>query len=99
MSITLRSSTFALAILGSATLLSAPSFAVEPDVDSPAGPELPAPRTDRPDFQADDQTGAELNTVPGPAEPGVIEGPTVMIPDDDASEAPKGKTEDSDPSD
>jgi hypothetical protein len=31
---------------------------IEPDTDSPAGPELPAPRMDRPDFQRDDQTGA-----------------------------------------
>ena len=90
----------ALAVLGTAALLTFPSYAVEPDVDSPAGPELPAPRKDRPDFQADDQTGAELNTLPGPdvIEPGVVEGPIVMIPDD-AEQRPKGKIEDSDPSD
>ena len=48
----------ALTLLGSVTLLGTPTFAIEPDVDSPAGPELPAPRTDRPDFQQDDQAGA-----------------------------------------
>jgi hypothetical protein len=35
-----------LMILGSVVLLGTPTLAVEPDVDSPAGPELPAPRTD-----------------------------------------------------
>ena len=59
MSITLRNSAFALALLGSAALLATPSFAVEPDVDSPAGPELPANR-DHPDYAPDDQTGAPL---------------------------------------
>jgi hypothetical protein len=43
-------STLALALLGSVALLGIPTFAREPDIDSPAGPELPAPRTDRPDF-------------------------------------------------
>jgi hypothetical protein len=32
----------------------------EPDVDSPAGPQLAAP-TARPDFQQDDQAGAAMN--------------------------------------
>ena len=32
----------ALTLLGSVTLLGTPTFAIEPDVDSPAGPELPA---------------------------------------------------------
>lgn len=54
-----------------------PSFAVEPDVDSPAGPELPAPRTDRPDFQLDDQTGVPLDpraegADPSPPAPDVV---------------------------
>jgi hypothetical protein len=58
MDITLRSGALALALVGSAALLATPSFAVEPDVDSAAGPELPAPRYSHPDFQFDDQTGA-----------------------------------------
>jgi hypothetical protein len=55
---TLKLSALALALLGSTAFLTTPSFAIEPDVDSPAGAELPAPRTDRPDFQQDDQSGA-----------------------------------------
>ncbi len=58
MSITLRSGALALALVGSGALLATPSFAVEPDVDSAAGPELPAPRYSHPDFQFDDQAGA-----------------------------------------
>jgi hypothetical protein len=56
MAVNLRKSTAVL--LGSALFLATPALAVEPDTDSPAGPELPAPRMDRPDFQRDDQTGA-----------------------------------------
>jgi hypothetical protein len=64
----------ALVLFGSVVLLGTPTFAVEPDVDSPAGPELPAPRTDRPDFQQDDQAGAVIDPEtegadPGPAAP------------------------------
>jgi hypothetical protein len=51
----------ALTLLGSLALLGTPTFATEPDVDSPGGPELPAPRTDRPDFQQDDQSGAVID--------------------------------------
>jgi hypothetical protein len=51
---------FALIAVSSLALSGRPAFAVEPDTDSPAGPELPAPRTDRPDFQQDDQTGAAI---------------------------------------
>jgi hypothetical protein len=65
----LRSSTLALALLGSAAFVATPSFAVEPDVDSPAGPELPAPRTDRPDFQQDDQSGAVIDPEVEGADP------------------------------
>jgi len=54
---TLRQCTLALAILGSGALFAVPSQAVEPDVDSPAGPQLPSPRH-HPDFQVDDQAGA-----------------------------------------
>jgi hypothetical protein len=59
----------ALTLVGCLGLLSTPSLAVEPDVDSPAGPELPAPRTDRPDFQQDDQTGAVLDPEVEGADP------------------------------
>ena len=48
----LRNGAFALALMGSAAFLANPSFAVEPDTDSPAGPELVAP-ADLPDFQLD----------------------------------------------
>jgi hypothetical protein len=64
-----RKSTAALALLGSALLLGSPAFAIEPDTDSPAGPELPAPRTDRPDFQQDDQTGAVIDPREEGADP------------------------------
>jgi hypothetical protein len=58
----------ALTLLGSAAIAT-PTFAVEPDVDSPAGPELPAPRTDRPDFQQDDQPGAVIEPQEEGADP------------------------------
>ena len=86
----------ALSLVGGLTLISVPTLAVEPDVDSPAGPELPAPRTDRPDFQQDDQTGADIAPERGAA---IIEpAPEAVAPDADAGELPEGKTEDSDPS-
>ena len=82
----------ALTLVGGLALFSAPSFAVEPDVDSPAGPQLPAPRTDRPDFQQDDQAGAILDPEiegadPTPpdvviVEPDVDEPDVVIVPDD-----------------
>lgn len=56
----LRTCTLGLALLASAAFLPSYSFAVEPDVDSPAGPQLAKP-TDRPDFQQDDQAGAAMN--------------------------------------
>src|SRR5262245_35056965 len=46
-----RNAVLVATLMGSVALLGTPTFAVEPDTDSPAGPELPAPRTDRPDFQ------------------------------------------------
>jgi hypothetical protein len=74
-----------LALLGSAALLVTPAFAVEPDVDSPAGPELPAPRYDRPDFQYDDQAGAPLERdIEGTDRLGAA--PEIIIPDDDIVE-------------
>jgi hypothetical protein len=85
----LRNSSFALGLLGSAALLPGPSFAVEPDVDSPAGPELPAPRTDRPDFQQDNQPGALLDPQaegadPTPPHADVVDpAPDVVIVPDD----------------
>jgi hypothetical protein len=66
---TLKLSALALALLGSTAFLTTPSFAIEPDVDSPAGPELPAPRTDRPDFQQDDQAGAVVDPQVEGADP------------------------------
>jgi hypothetical protein len=63
-----KHSVLALALLGSAAF-SPPAFAVEPDTDSPAGPELPAPRVDRPDFQQDDQAGAVINPQDEGADP------------------------------
>jgi hypothetical protein len=84
--------TLALMLVGGLALFSAPSLAVEPDVDSPAGPQLPAPRTDRPDFQQDDQSGALLDPEaegadPSPpdvviVEPDVDEPDVVIVPDD-----------------
>jgi len=65
----LRNGTFALGFLAIAMSLSGPSLAVEPDVDSPAGPELPAPRTDRPDFQQDDGTGQVVDPQAEGAQP------------------------------
>jgi hypothetical protein len=82
----------ALMLVGGLGLSSTPSLAVEPDVDSPAGPELPAPRTDRPDFQQDDQTGAVLDPEaegadPTPpdvviVEPDMDEPDVVIVPED-----------------
>ena len=68
MRMSLRSSTLALALLGSAAFVATPS-SLEPDVDSPAGPELSAPRTDRPDFQQDDQSGAVIDPEVEGADP------------------------------
>jgi hypothetical protein len=67
----------ALTLLGSVTLFGTPTFAVEPDVDSSAGPELPAPRTADPDFQQDDQAGAVIDPETEGANPSVA--PTVPI--------------------
>jgi hypothetical protein len=65
----LRMAMLALALVGSAAFLPTPSFAVEPDVDSPAGPENPAPRTNRPDFQQDDGPGQVLDPTVEGADP------------------------------
>jgi hypothetical protein len=81
---TIRKGALALALLGSAAFLSTPSSAVEPDVDSPAGPELPAPRTDRPDFQQDDQPGAILDPEAEGADPTP---PDVVIVEPEAPDA------------
>jgi hypothetical protein len=61
-------SVLSLAFLGGA-VITTPTFAVEPDTDSPAGPELPAPRVDRPDFQEDDQAGAVIDPEDEGADP------------------------------
>ena len=62
----LRNGALALAFFGSAAFLAHPAFAVEPDNDPPAGPELVAPYGDLPDFQldwvcCDDQTANDLD--------------------------------------
>ena len=82
MSTRLANSACALVFLGSVVMIGTPAFAVEPDVDSPAGPELPAPRSDRPDFQQDDQTGAVIDPRVEGAEPGVA--PDIVIVEPDA---------------
>jgi hypothetical protein len=66
---TIRTAALVFTLATSVTLLGTPSFAVEPDTDSPAGPELPAPRTDRPDFQQDDQAGAAIDPQAEGADP------------------------------
>jgi hypothetical protein len=70
----------AMMLLGSVTLLGTPTNAAEPDVDSPAGPELPAPRTDRPDFQQDDQSGAVIDPQTEGADPGYAPDVVVVPP-------------------
>ncbi len=80
MTVSVRKSTAAL--LASALFLATPAFAVEPDTDLPAGPELPAPRADRPDFQRDDQTGAVVDPREegaDPSPPAAAAGPDVVI--------------------
>jgi hypothetical protein len=72
----------AVVLLLGAAAIATPALAVEPDVDSPAGPELPAPRYDRPDFQPDDQTGAPLERdIEGTDRLGA--GPEIIVPEDD----------------
>jgi hypothetical protein len=72
----------AVALLVGAASIVTPALAVEPDVDSPAGPELPAPRHDRPDFQYDDQAGAPLERdIEGTDRLGA--GPEIIVPEDD----------------
>lgn len=58
-----------LMVLGSVVLLGTPTLAVEPDARSPAGSELPAPRSD--------QAGAVLDPETVGADPGVA--PDVVI--------------------
>jgi hypothetical protein len=81
---TIGKGALALVLVSGLALFSAPSFAVEPDVDSSAGPELPAPRTSDPDFQQDDQSGAVIDPeVEGanPTTPHVVVPHTVIVPD------------------
>jgi hypothetical protein len=77
----------AVALLLGAASIATPALAVEPDVDSPAGPELPAPRYDRPDFQFDDQAGAPRERdIEGTDRLGAA--PEIIIPDDDEVQVP-----------
>ena len=62
-------SAVALMLLGSVVLLGTPSFAAEPDVDSPAGPELPAPHIDRSDSDGADPSVATDVVILEPAAP------------------------------
>ena len=83
----LKSSALALILFGGAAVLAPPSYAVEPDTDSPAGPELPAPRYDRPDFQLDDQTGAPRERdIEGTDRLGAA--PEIVVPEDDVPAVP-----------
>lgn len=82
-----KTATSTLALLGIVTLTT-PSFAVEPDTDSPAGPELPAPRTDRPDFQQDDQSGAVIDPQTEGADPRPPSAELVVPADPDLAEPP-----------
>jgi hypothetical protein len=81
MSKRLANSACALVFLSGIAMSGTPAFAVEPDVDSPAGPELPAPRSDQPDFQQDDQTGAVVDPKTEGAEPGVAPDIVIVAPD------------------
>jgi hypothetical protein len=88
----IQQAALALTLVGGLALFSTPSFAVEPDVDSAAGPQLPAPRTSDPDFQQDDQAGAVIDPEveganPGAPEVGIVEPyadepDVVIVPDD-----------------
>jgi hypothetical protein len=69
---------FALTLVGGLALFSVPTRATEPDVDSSAGPQLPAPRTSDPDFQQDDQPGAVIDPEVEGANPTT---PHVVAPD------------------
>jgi len=60
---------FSLVLLSSVVLLGAPALAADPDVDSPAGPQLPTARTDRPDFQQDEGPGQLLDPQAEGADP------------------------------
>ena len=92
----LRKSTFALGLLGSAALLTGPSFALESGVETPAWPELLTPHADLPKFQLDgaccaadeDQTIVDISPEGKPvfAEPDNRDPSTprdvVIMPDD-----------------
>jgi hypothetical protein len=81
MSTRLTNGACALVFLSGLVMMATPALAIEPDVDSPAGPELPAPRTDRPDFQQDDQSGAVIDPETEGAEPGVAPEVIIVEPD------------------
>ena len=60
-------------------LFGTPAFA---DIDSPAWPELPAPRTDQPDFQQDDESEGVLTPPSEGADPRPLTvGPDIVIVD------------------
>jgi len=72
----------AMLLMSGSVALTIPAFAAEPDVDSPAGPELPAPRTDRPDFQLDDQAGAAVDPQMEGADPSPPEAVPPLVSSD-----------------
>ena len=69
MSAHLTKGVFSLILLGSVALVGTPTLAADPDVDSPAGPQLPTARTDRPDFQQDEGPGQLLDPQAEGADP------------------------------
>jgi hypothetical protein len=74
----------ALSAVGAIALFGTPAFAADPDVDSPAGPELPTARTDRPDFQQDERPGQLLDPQEegaDPSPPSASVAPDVVIPE------------------
>ena len=76
---TMHNSTLTLALVARAALLTSSSFALEPHTS--AGPEVRAPRYDRPNFLLDDQTGTPLDRDREETE--LSAGPEVIVPDDD----------------
>ena len=81
---TIRTAALVFTLASSVTLLATPSFAVEPDVKLARRARTSAPRTDRPDFQQDDQAGAAIDPQAegaDPTPPSAYAEPEVIIPD------------------
>jgi hypothetical protein len=69
------------ALVASAVFLASSSFALEPESDSPAGPEPPALTYDRPIFLLDDEVRTALDRGVGGTD--LRAGPDVIVPEDD----------------